>query len=63
LIIGAGLTGKKVGRAQISKKHSNYIVNVGKAKASDIIKLIATVKKVVYKKYGVMLEPEVQYLN
>lgn len=62
LIIGAGLTGTKIGRAQISKKHSNYIVNLGGAKAKDITTLIATVKKVVKKKYGVDLEPEVQYL-
>jgi UDP-N-acetylenolpyruvoylglucosamine reductase len=30
-IIEAGLTGKKIGQAQISKKHSNYIVNLGEA--------------------------------
>ncbi len=36
-IIGAGLTGKQVGQAQISKKHSNYIVNLGGAKAKDVL--------------------------
>jgi len=62
-IIGAGLTGKKIGRAQISKKHSNYIVNLGGAKAHDVVSLIEFVKKTVKKKYGVLLEQEVQLLK
>ena len=62
-IIGAGLTGKTVGRAQISKKHSNYIVNLGQATAKDIIKLIAIVKVAVKKKYGITLEVEVQLIG
>ncbi len=62
-IIGAGLTGKKVGRAQISKKHSNYIVNLGDAKAKDILTLIEFVKKNVKEKYNILLEPEVQYVE
>ncbi len=62
-IIGAGLTGKKIGRAQVSKKHSNYIVNLGGAKARDVLALIEFVKKVVKKKYGVVLEQEIQLLK
>lgn len=62
LIIDAGLTGKKIGKAQISTKHSNYIVNLGGAKAKDVLGLITFAQKVIKKKYGVMLEPEVQYL-
>jgi UDP-N-acetylmuramate dehydrogenase len=62
-IIGAGLAGKKIGQAQISKKHSNYIVNTGNAKAKDIIKLISFVKEKIKKKYGIDLEPEVQFLE
>lgn len=62
-IIGAGLTGKKVGQAQISEKHSNYIVNLGGAKAKDILTLIEFVKKDVKKKYNIALEPEVQFVG
>ena len=62
-IIGAGLTGKKIGGAQISKKHSNYIVNLGNAKASDIVALIDVVKRKVKQKYGVALEVEVQFVK
>jgi len=63
LIIGAGLSGKKIGQAQISKKHSNYIINLGGATAKDVLELIEFVKKEIKKKYGVLLEQEVQYLN
>ncbi len=62
-IIGAGLTGKKIGQAQISEKHSNYIVNKGGAKAEDVLQLIELVKKVVKEKYSITLEQEIQYLN
>lgn len=63
LIIGAGLTGKKIGRAQISNKHSNYIVNLGGAKAQDILNLIDLVKIKVKSKYGVRLETEVMIME
>ncbi len=62
-IIGAGLMGKKIGQAQISKKHSNYMVNLGGAKAKDVLKLIEFVKKAVKKKYGITLEQEIQFLE
>lgn len=62
-VIGAGLAGKSFGHAQVSKKHSNYIVNTKNAKAKDVLALIALIKKEVKKKYGVDLEQEVQVLN
>jgi UDP-N-acetylmuramate dehydrogenase len=62
-IIGAGLTGKKIGQAQISKKHSNYIVNRGNAKAKDVVVIIESSKKHIKKIYGIELEQEVQYLD
>lgn len=62
-IIGAGLTGSKVGGAQISHKHSNYIVNVGDATAEDILGLISLAQKKVKEVYGVDLEVEVYYLE
>lgn len=62
-IIGAELTGKKIGQAQISEKHSNYIVNTGGAKAQDVLELIKVVKVAVKQKYGIELEQEIQYLE
>ena len=63
IIIEAGLVGKKIGQAQISKKHSNYIVNLGGAKAQDVLRLIEFVKKEVKRKYSIILEQEIQYLE
>jgi UDP-N-acetylmuramate dehydrogenase len=60
LIEQAGLKGKRAGNAQISEKHANFIVNLGDAKASDIMKLIELIKRTVYQNSGVMLELEVQ---
>lgn len=62
-IIGAGLAGHTVGKAHISKKHSNYIVNLGGATSKDILALTELVKKEIKKKYRIDLEMEVQYVG
>ena len=59
LIIQAGMQGKRVGGAQISMVHPNFIVNHGDAKASDIKELISQVKKEVKKNSGIQLEEEI----
>lgn len=63
LIEKSGLKGKKIGRAQISKKHANFIINLGGAKAEDVIKLIRLIKKKVKDQFGLELEEEIQYLG
>ena len=63
LIEKTGLKGKKIGNAQISKKHANFIVNLKRAKAIDVIQLINLVKKEVKKKCGIDLKEEIQYLG
>jgi len=63
LVEMCGLKGKKIGRAQISKKHANFVVNLGGAKASDVKKLIKLAKQRVKIKFGVVLEEEIQYLG
>lgn len=63
LIDRAGLTGKRIGDAQISEKHSNFIVNLGDAKAEDVIELINLTKKIVKKQFKIKLEEEIQYLG
>ncbi len=62
LIADCGLQGKKAGGAEVSRKHANFIVNRGGAKASDIVSLIGTIQSSVYEKTGVRLEPELQIL-
>jgi len=59
----AGLKGERVGNAVISPKHANFIVNLGNAKTEDVLTLISIVKDAVMRKFGVMLEEEIQYVG
>lgn len=63
LVEKSGLKGKKIGKAQISKKHANFILNLGGASAKDVKKLIKLAKKKVKEKFGIILEEEIQYLD
>lgn len=63
LIEEAGLKGKKCGGAEVSEKHAGFIINSGDATAKDVLDLIEFVKKTVYDKNGVMLEPEVKLVG
>ena len=53
-----GLKGYTIGGAQVSKKHSGFIVNFNYATGKDILELIAYVQKKVKDKFGVLLEIE-----
>lgn len=63
LLALVGLKGKKIGDVQISEKHPNFIVNLGSAKSSDVLKLIGLMKKTVKNKWGIDLEEEIQHLQ
>lgn len=63
LIEKADLKGKKIGDAMISKKHANWIVNLGNAKAEDVLKLIRLAKMEVKNKFGVELEEEIRLVG
>ena len=63
LIDECGLKGEKIGGAQISKDHANFIINTGKTKAQDVLKLISLCKKKVKDKFGVELKEEIQFLG
>lgn len=63
LIEKSGLSGKKIGKAQISEKHSNFIINLGGAKAKDVISLMNLAKKEVKNIFGIELETEVQFVG
>jgi len=63
LVAKCGLAGKKMGGAQISEKHSNFILNIKGAKAKDVLALIKLAKQKVKKTFGITLETEVQFLG
>ncbi|MDO8507679.1 MAG: UDP-N-acetylmuramate dehydrogenase [bacterium] len=62
LIEEAGAKGMKVGGAEVSQMHANFLVNISDATAGDIKELAKQVKQKVYEKFSVELEPEVRYL-
>lgn len=63
LIEAAGLKGFRIGDAQVSEKHANFIVNRGDASADDVVKLIAQVRRMVKEKAGVKLELELKIVG
>lgn len=63
LIENAGLKGYKIGGAEVSKKHANFIINKKNAKAEDIYKLIHYVKDTVKEKYNIDLKTEQEFVN
>ncbi len=63
LIDMAGLKGTRIGGAEISAKHANFIVNTGKASASDILGLMQLIQKKVSDKFDIILEPEVKIVG
>lgn len=63
LIQDSGLQGKGVGDAEVSTKHAGFIINKGKATATDYIETIRMVQRVVKEKFGVDLETEVKIVG
>ncbi len=59
LIESCGFKGYKIGDAQVSPDHANVIVNLGNARAKDVLRLIDLIQKRVFEKTGIHLEPEV----
>lgn len=63
LIEAVGAKGWRIGDAEVSKLHANFIVNQGQAKASDVKQLIEEVRKAVLEKFNILLETEVILLG
>jgi UDP-N-acetylmuramate dehydrogenase len=59
----AGLKGCRIGQAMVSDLHANFIVNLGKARAREVIDLIEWVERKVYQEKGVSLEREVKVIG
>lgn len=60
LIQDSDLRGYRVGGAQVSEKHTGFVVNAGNATAADVLQLIKDVQTRVKERFGVELEPEVR---
>lgn len=63
LIEETGLKGARVGDAEVSPVHANWIVNVGEARAADLLELVARVRDAVAAKHGITLELEVKVIG
>ncbi len=63
LIEDAGLKGFRVGGAEVSTKHSGFVVNAENATAADVKALMAEVQRIVKEKFDVDLQPEVKFLG
>jgi UDP-N-acetylmuramate dehydrogenase len=63
LIDQCGLKGKQIGNAQIYEKHANMFVNLGEAKAADVLGLIKLTQKEVKNKFNLELEPEISLVG
>ena len=59
LIEGIGAKGLRIGNAEVSEKHANFILNLGGARAADINALVIELQRRVYESHGVRLVPEV----
>lgn len=62
LIQACGLKGYRIGGAQISEKHANFIVNINNASSRDVLDLIALAKEKVKEKFDIELEQEVKVM-
>jgi UDP-N-acetylenolpyruvoylglucosamine reductase len=63
LLDEAGCRGLAVGGARFSEKHANFVENTGEATTADVIALMAEGRRRVLERFGVELEPEVQFLG
>lgn len=63
LIQDCGLQGFRIGGAEVSKKHANFILNIDNATSSDYLSVMKHVQTTVYEKTGIWLEPEVKIIG
>jgi UDP-N-acetylmuramate dehydrogenase len=59
----AGLKGFRIGQAMVSDRHANFIINLGKAKSEEVIRLMEFVEKKIYEEKGISLEREVKVVG
>ncbi len=62
LIQDCNLKGFSIGGAQVSEKHSGFIINIGDATSDDVKKLIEHIQKTVFDNFGILLECELKFI-
>jgi UDP-N-acetylmuramate dehydrogenase len=66
LIDAAGLRGHRIGGIEVSQTHANFFINpggVGSGSAADVVEMIETVQTIIRDRFGVDLEPEIQWVG
>ena len=63
MLEACGLKGHRIGGAQISPRHANFIENAGGARTVDAVRLMAEARRRAYERFGVELEHEVEFLG
>ena len=63
MLDACGLKGFRIGGAQISPKHANFIENAGGARTADAVALMAEARRRALEQHGVVLEHEVELLG
>lgn len=63
LIEEAGLKGYRVGGAEVSEKHSGFVINTGVASCEDVLAVMRHVREEVFNNSGILLEPELRLIN
>lgn len=63
LIDESGLRGFTIGRAQVSEKHTGFLINMDNASCENMLELISEVQKIIFEKHGVRLEREVKLIG
>ena len=63
LIEHSGLKGYRVGGAEVSEKHSGFVINTGGATCEDVLAVMRHVREKVFEDSGIMLESEVRLIN
>jgi UDP-N-acetylenolpyruvoylglucosamine reductase len=63
MLEACGLKGQRIGGAQISPRHANFIENAGGARSADAVALMGEARRRAYEEYGVELEHEVEFLG
>jgi UDP-N-acetylmuramate dehydrogenase len=63
MLEACGLKGHRIGGAQVSPRHANFIENAGGASSADAVALMVEGRRRAYDEYGVELEHEVEFLG
>lgn len=63
LIEAAGFKGRRVGGAEVSPVHANFIVNAGGARAADVLALMEEIERTVAERFGIRLEREIRVVG